>query len=257
MFGIKKPPFPPLMAVHHVVALPDSARLGFVHAVVAASATSHAWRQNSRSRAPRPAIRHLAGGVRGLFVTGLATTILTACSQASPVDPAPTPTGLSITGAPTFTEVNQTAQLTATIRLSNGQTQDQTSTAAWSSANPSVAAVTSAGVVLSLSHGTTTITASTQGMTATIPASVTIACIARNSYTIVFGNRSRETVHEIVFDGVVLFLVAAGQNSPPHQAAADVAHVVHFRDPAGRGGCAVSNTPIVPRCAQVTATCDF
>lgn len=181
-----------------------------------------------------------------------------ACSgKATPVEPTPTPTSLSITGSPTFTAAQQTAQLTALLRLSNGETQDQTSAATWTSANPAVAVVSSGGFVISIGHGSTTISASVQNLQATITATVRIACIADQTYTIVFSNRSRETLHDIVFDGVVLFRVAAGQDSPPHEAAANVTHSVHFRDPAGRGGCAVANTPVAPACAFLSATCNF
>jgi len=68
--------------------------------------------------------------------------------------------------------VGSSAQFSAMATLSSGATQDVTSTASWSSSNPSVAAVTSAGVVTALSSGSVTISATYSGIAGNDPITV-------------------------------------------------------------------------------------
>ena len=83
------------------------------------------------------------------------------------------------------------------------------------------------------------------------------ACVANNTATIAFSNRSRETVHDVLLDGVVVVRVLAGQTSAPVETAAGVTHRVQFRDPDRRGGCSEGVTPVLPQCSALVASCDF
>lgn len=71
----------------------------------------------------------------------------------------PTLTSIQVTpGSPTLA-MGSSKQLTATGVFSDGSTQDLTNSAAWSSANTSVATVTGTGFVTATSHGTSSISA--------------------------------------------------------------------------------------------------
>ncbi len=61
--------------------------------------------------------------------------------------------------------VGNTLQMTATGNYSDGSTQNITSTATWSTSNPSAATVTAGGLVSAVGNGATSITASLSGVT--------------------------------------------------------------------------------------------
>jgi hypothetical protein len=87
-----------------------------------------------------------------------------------PLTPAVGPTPQNITIAPTSETmtVNQTQQFIATLRYSDGNTQNITATATWSSSSPSVASFIAGSSTLKASgNGTTQVTASYQGITST------------------------------------------------------------------------------------------
>ena len=69
-------------------------------------------------------------------------------------------TSIAVTPPSTTLPANTTQTLTATGMYDNATTKNLTSTASWTSSNPAVATVSSAGVVLAIAAGTTTITAS-------------------------------------------------------------------------------------------------
>ena len=107
---------------------------------------------------------------RSLFLACL-TALFIACndkSTPSPTSPTPPPapptltvTSVSVTSATTsFTERGATARFTATVTLSNGATEDRTSTAGWRSDNTGVATVAADGTVTAQGDGQATITAS-------------------------------------------------------------------------------------------------
>ncbi|MBE3123251.1 MAG: carboxypeptidase regulatory-like domain-containing protein, partial [Planctomycetes bacterium] len=77
-----------------------------------------------------------------------------------------TPTGLTATGSPTDLFPNQTVQLTATARMSDGSSQDVTGQATWSSSNAAAASVSSTALVTAVAVGDTDIRAAWQGLTA-------------------------------------------------------------------------------------------
>jgi hypothetical protein len=95
---------------------------------------------------------------------------LGSCSNSSdtPTTPSSAPvSALEVTGATPLTVIGQTVQLKATATLSDGTSQNVTTTATWRSSDAGVATVSSAGVVRALSSGVATITATYQGKTAT------------------------------------------------------------------------------------------
>ena len=71
----------------------------------------------------------------------------------APPAPAKSALAVVVTGAATLTTLGQRAQLKATAQLSDGATQDVTSTAAWESSNVAVVTVSAEGVVTSLGFG--------------------------------------------------------------------------------------------------------
>lgn len=90
-------------------------------------------------------------------------------------EPPPTVTSLSITGNTTV-EVGQTSQLHAVAHLSNGSTLPVTASASWSSSNSGVASVVG-GLVSATTAGTTTITATYLGQSASVTFEVTAATV--------------------------------------------------------------------------------
>lgn len=118
--------------------------------------------------------------VIGLMMAVLLATggvYLAGCSARSSAQPTPTITGIVVAGNQAFTTKNQTNQLTATANFSNSNTQNVTNQSQWSSGNPSVASVSSTGVVTSVAAGTSTITASYQGQNGSLPVTVTLSAV--------------------------------------------------------------------------------
>lgn len=86
---------------------------------------------------------------------------------------APSASTVTVTG--NVPSVGQTSQMTATVRLSNGSTQDVTTQATWSSSNTSVATVTSGGLLKVLQLGNADITATYQGVNGKLSVSLVTA----------------------------------------------------------------------------------
>jgi Bacterial Ig-like domain (group 2) len=184
-----------------------------------------------------------------------------ACGSSSPA-PAPTPvtpTSLTISGNLTFTDKNQTSQLTSTLTLSNGTKQDQTLATTWSSSNIAVATVNSTGVATSVSSGTTSISATFQGMTDTKPAVITIACQLNNTASVYFGNRSTATTQDVIWDGsrVAANLTPGQTTTNPVIAVAGLAHTLQFIvSSTGKAACSQSS-PILVQCSTPLWTCSY
>ena len=109
------------------------------------------------------------------------TVFCAACSSeksSTPTQPSTPPpatvTSVAITGSNSFTEKGETAQLTATATLSNGTTENRTSTATWQSDNPAVATVSAQGLVTAVSNGDTSINATVSGVRGTRGISVKV-----------------------------------------------------------------------------------
>lgn len=105
----------------------------------------------------------------------LSSTLALACrTTSSSSTPTPTVSGVVVAGNGAFTARNATSQLTASASMSGGGTQDVSATATWSTSAPSVATVTSTGLVTAVGHGTATISASYQGSSGSLAALVTL-----------------------------------------------------------------------------------
>ncbi len=88
-----------------------------------------------------------------------------ACGQSTA--PTPTPPAVSsiaITGTLALPAVGQTSQLVATAAFADGTSQVVTNQATWLSSNPTVATVTTSGLVAALTYGTAVVTATFQGV---------------------------------------------------------------------------------------------
>ena len=77
---------------------------------------------------------------------------------------------LRVAGSSGFTKKGETAQLNAFVAFSDGATVDETGSASWVSGKPSVATVSSTGMVTAVEDGSSVITATFQ----TIAGSMTV-----------------------------------------------------------------------------------
>lgn len=110
--------------------------------------------------------------MKSFLVVALLVAAVMACkNESSPT--APSLGTVTVTGNGSLTSVGQTTQLTATANLSDGSKQNVTTTATWQSSSPAVATVSGAGVVTAVAAGSTTITATYQGKSATFTITVT------------------------------------------------------------------------------------
>jgi uncharacterized protein YjdB len=108
-----------------------------------------------------------AGLASGLVVGSTTVTAVSGTIQGSTTLAVVPPVVTSIAVAPanaSITVIN-TQQFTATGTYSDGSTQDLTGTTTWSSVTPGVATITSAGLATGVAPGTTTISATTGGIT--------------------------------------------------------------------------------------------
>ena len=71
---------------------------------------------------------------------------------------------IRITGQTTFTALNQTSQLSATVTFATGQQSVVSDLATWTSSNAAVATVSSTGLLKTIDYGTATITATFQAI---------------------------------------------------------------------------------------------
>ncbi len=84
----------------------------------------------------------------------------------------PTLESIAVTPANPSVAIGQNQQFVATGLYADGSTQDLTSSVSWSSSQPAVAAITSAGLSSGLSGGSTTITAALGSISASVTLSV-------------------------------------------------------------------------------------
>ena len=116
-------------------------------------------------------------GTKTAFIV-VAMSVLSAC-QGSGSETAGNsgPSLVSLAVTPSVTSIAAGAQLplTATATYSDNTTKNLTSSATWSSSNTSVATVRASGVVASLSAGSATISASSDGITGSASLTVTSA----------------------------------------------------------------------------------
>jgi hypothetical protein len=102
----------------------------------------------------------------------LSALTLTSCGSGSPYV-----VYLTITPGQSSLAVGETAQFSARASYSNGTTMDVTSSAAWASLAPGIAAVTPGGTATPKMVGSTSVTATVSGMTAFASLNVTKAAL--------------------------------------------------------------------------------
>lgn len=85
---------------------------------------------------------------------------------------------VAVTPATSYVRVSATVQLTATATYSDGTTGDVTSQLAWSSADSSIAGVSSSGVINAAAPGATDITGTIQGVSSSAHVAVNAAAVA-------------------------------------------------------------------------------
>jgi hypothetical protein len=103
---------------------------------------------------------------QSVTVGAAALAALGACGHAS-YRPSPTIVRLDITGPINHMVPGATGQMHAVVTLSDQSTSDVTTTATWSSSQPTVVTVSSSGEIHALAVGTVEIRASYAGVVAT------------------------------------------------------------------------------------------
>src|SRR5580704_16673856 len=107
-----------------------------------------------------------------LFSTSLVIAN-TACGGLSATSPAPTLKSISLASSSGSIAVGATQQFTATATYSNGSTANVSSTATWTVAIPAVATINASGMVTGVTAGSTTVTASQNGISGSATLDVT------------------------------------------------------------------------------------
>jgi hypothetical protein len=103
---------------------------------------------------------------RSVTVGAAAVAALGACGHVLP-RPSPTPVRLELTGPINHMVPGATGQMHAVATFTDNSTNDVTTTATWSSSEPTVVTVSSTGEIHALAAGTVTIQASYAGLAAT------------------------------------------------------------------------------------------
>jgi hypothetical protein len=132
--------------------------------------------------------------LRQCLVLGVLLAFSACGSKGNPVTPPPPPptpppapptvtlSSVSVSGGNAVT-VGQTVQFTATANMSNGTTQNVSTTASWQSSNASIATVSNTGLATGVAQGNADIRATFQGMTGSLGLQVnppaTVAPVAR------------------------------------------------------------------------------
>ena len=100
-----------------------------------------------------------------------------------PSEPRVNLVAISITPAGVTIPKGETQQFTATGHYSNGTSQDLTQTAAWTSSDPSIISISSAGLATALAAGTVDIQARSGAIVATVSAGVALVTLVAISVT--------------------------------------------------------------------------
>jgi hypothetical protein len=117
-----------------------------------------------------------------ILLSILVIGLVSASCESSKSSPTPTVQTVTVTAggatSVTFANRNQTSQLAAAARLTDGSTSDVTGTATWTSSNNTVATVSGTGLVTAVGNGSATITATHLGQTGTLGATVAMKATA-------------------------------------------------------------------------------
>jgi alpha-tubulin suppressor-like RCC1 family protein len=113
-----------------------------------------------------------ANGTTKITGTHRGKTASTNVTVANTAPPPKTLTRVIVSPTAITLNVGETKQLTATAEYSDGSTQDITNSAVWTIADQSIASVSSNGQLTARSAGSTTVTASFNGQSATMAATI-------------------------------------------------------------------------------------
>jgi lysophospholipase L1-like esterase len=140
------------------------------------------------AQAVRPANARLMPRAIFLEFVVVVATILAGCG--SPAEPTPPPTQTTLTVlCPTSPAVaGQNVQLTATLSGPANNGSDVTQIASWSSTNPTIATVSSGGLVHTVAPGTVTILATMQAASGACAVTVTAAPVLTVTRFMAFGD---------------------------------------------------------------------
>jgi len=112
----------------------------------------------------------------------LALGLVAASCESGSSTPTPTVQAVTVTAggatSVSFANRNQTSQLAASARLTDGTMTDVTATATWASSSTAVATVSGTGLVTALTNGATTITATHLGQVGSLGATVAMRATA-------------------------------------------------------------------------------
>jgi uncharacterized protein YjdB len=132
---------------------------------------SAAW----SSSAPSVATVSATGAVvaKAIGSTTISATVGSLSGQSDLSVTAPVIVSLNVTPTPTSLLLGKSAQLDAVATFSDGSTQDVTSSATWSSQQPTIVIVNPAGLITAESVGLSTVTASSNGTSGSATITVT------------------------------------------------------------------------------------
>jgi hypothetical protein len=94
--------------------------------------------------------------------------LMAACGQATTPTSVPAVTSVAITGTLAVPAAGQTSQLVATATFADGTSRVVTNQATWQSVDPTIATVTTTGLVQALTYGTAVVTATFQGVNGSV-----------------------------------------------------------------------------------------
>lgn len=171
--------------------------------------------------------------------------------------PAPSPTPVVISLAGTVSATGGARVQTATVRFHDGPNAGRSTTtnASGEYTFENLLAGNANVVASTFIHGevVTGITLNgAQRLDFTLP---TPACQLNNTGWVRFGNRSATASHDIIWDGIRIFTVAPGQDSPEISVTAGVTHTLSSRVAnSSRLACSTAN-PIIAQCDRRILTC--
>jgi len=130
-----------------------------------------------------------AGLLLSLTISGLGCQAFHSGTTGSPA-PSKTLTSVSVAPSSASIGIGTTQQFTATATYSDNSTADVSSTAGWSSSTPAVATINSSGLASAVTSGSTTITASLNGVQGTANLKVAAAVLTVKSIAVSPANPS-------------------------------------------------------------------
>lgn len=120
-----------------------------------------------------PTVHYSYMSAKGIVLSLVVITLSAVASACGSSTSPSSVSSVSVTGAPPV--VGSSSQYTATATMSNGTTEVVTSTATWTSSDPTIATVTPGGLVTAVAEGTVTIQATFDSISGSEPTTVLAA----------------------------------------------------------------------------------